>query len=67
MTHPTILQALAPFRPLTYTEHYYVDLGYQHELGKANEDEYKRAYDEGQQARRLMNRGAMEAMSVWSY
>ena len=60
--NPVIAEALAPFRPLTYTEHYYVDLGYQHELGKANEHEYKRAQAEGQQARRLLNRGAMEAM-----
>jgi hypothetical protein len=57
-----IAEALAPFRPLTYTEHYYIELGYQHELGKANEHEYKRAQAEGQQARRLLNRGAMEAM-----
>ncbi len=61
----TIADALATFRPLTYTEHYYIDLGYRHELGKANEHEYKRAYDEGQQARRLLNRGAMEAMTRW--
>ncbi len=61
----TIADTLAPFRPLTYTEHYYIDLGYQHELGKANEHEYKRAYDEGPQARRLLNRGAMEAMTRW--
>ena len=67
MTHPTIAQALAPFRPLTYADHYYVDLGFRHELGKADDHEYKRAYDEGSEARRLMNRGAMEAMSVWSY
>jgi hypothetical protein len=60
--NPVIAEALAPFRPLTYTEHYYVDLGYQHELGKANEHEYKRAQAEGQEARRLLNRGAMEAM-----
>jgi hypothetical protein len=58
----TIAEALAPFRPLTYTEHYYIELGYQHELGKVNEHEYKRAQAEGQQARRLLNRGAMEAM-----
>jgi len=57
-----IAEALAPFRPLTYTEHYYIELGYQHELGKANEHEYKRAQAEGQQARRLLNRGAIEAM-----
>jgi hypothetical protein len=67
MTHPTIAQALAPFRPLTYADYYYVDLGFRHELGKADDHEYKRAYDEGPEARRLMNRGAMEAMSVWSY
>ena len=58
----TIAEALAPFRPLTYTEHYYVELGYQHELGKAEEHEYKRAQAEGSEARRLLNRGAMEAM-----
>ena len=59
----TIAEALAPFRPLTYAEHYYVDLGYQHELGKANEHEYTRAQAEGQEARRLLNRGALEAMT----
>lgn len=58
----TIAEALAPFRPLTYTEHYYIDLGYRHELGKANDHEYKRAQAEGQEARRLLNRGAQEAM-----
>jgi hypothetical protein len=55
-------EALAPFRPLTYTEHYYIDLGYRHELGKAEEYEYKQAQAEGPEARRLMNRGALEAM-----
>jgi hypothetical protein len=60
--NPVIAEALAPFRPLTYTEHYYVDLGYRYELGKANEHEYKRAQAEGAEARRLLNRGAMEAM-----
>jgi hypothetical protein len=60
--NPVIQEALAPFRPLTYTEHYYVDLGYRHELGKAEEHEYKRAQAEGSEARRLLNRGAMEAM-----
>lgn len=59
----TIADALAPFRPLTYTEHYYIDLGYRHELGKANLNEVKRAQAEGAQARRLMHRGAMEAMT----
>ena len=58
----TIADALAPFRPLTYTDHYYVDLGYRHELGKANDHEYKQAMAEGQEARRLLSRGAMEAM-----
>ena len=62
MTHPIIAEALAPFRPLTYTEHYYIDLGYRYELGKALEREYKEAQAEGQEARRLLNRGAMEAM-----
>ena len=60
--NPVIAEALAPFRPLTYTEHYYVDLGYRYELGKANEHEYKTAQAEGAEARRLLNRGAMEAM-----
>lgn len=60
--NPTIAQALAPFRPLTYAEHYYIDLGYRHEQGKANEHEYKRAQDEGPEARRLLYRGAQEAM-----
>lgn len=58
----TIADALAPFRPLTYTDHYYVDLGYRHELGKANDHEYKQAIAEGPDARRLLSRGAMEAM-----
>jgi hypothetical protein len=60
--NPVIQEALAPFRPLTYTEHYYVELGYRHELGKAEEHEYKRAQAEGAEARRLLHRGAMEAM-----
>jgi hypothetical protein len=55
-------EALAPFRPLTYTEHYYIDLGYRYEQGKAPEYEYRQAYEEGPEARRLMNRGAMEAL-----
>jgi len=58
----TILYAISPFRPLTYTEHYYIELGYKHEQGKADDHEYKRAYGEGPQARRLLNRGAMEAL-----
>ncbi len=62
----TIAEALAPFRPLTHVEHYYIDLGYRHKLGKANDQDYKRAYNEGPEARRLMNRGALEAMK-WSY
>ena len=60
--NPIIAEALAPFRPLTYTEHYYIDLGYRYELGKALEREYKEAQAEGAEARRLLNRGAMEAM-----
>jgi hypothetical protein len=63
MIHPVIAEALAPFRPLTYTEHYYVDLGYRHELGKISEHEYKMAMAEGPEARRLIYRGAMEAMT----
>ena len=62
MTHPVIAEALAPFRPLTYTEHYYIELGYRHELGKANAYEYERAHGEGPEARRLLYRGAQEAM-----
>jgi hypothetical protein len=58
----TIADAISPFRPLTYTEHYYIELGYMHEQGKANEHEYKAAMAEGPQARRLLHRGAMEAM-----
>jgi hypothetical protein len=58
----TMLYAISPFRPLTYTEHYYIELGYMHEQGKANEHEYKAAMAEGSQARRLLNRGAMEAL-----
>ena len=60
--NPVIQEALAPFRPLTYTEHYYIDLGYRHELGKASEREYKQAMAEGPEARRLLYRGAQEAM-----
>jgi hypothetical protein len=58
----TIADALAPFRPLTYTEHYYVDLGYRYELGKAEDYEYKAAQAEGAEARRLMQSGAIEAI-----
>ena len=58
----TIAEALAPFRPLTYPEHYYVDKGYRYELGKAEEYENKQEQAEGAEARRLLNRGAMEAM-----
>jgi hypothetical protein len=57
-----MLYAISPFRPLTYTDHYYVDLGYRYELGKAEDYEYKQAQAEGPQARRLLSRGAMEAM-----
>ena len=62
MTHPIITKALAPFRPLTYADHYYVDLGYRFERGHAHENEYRMALAEGPEARRLMQRGAMEAM-----
>jgi hypothetical protein len=57
-----MLYAISPFRPLTYADHYYVDLGYRYELGKAEDYEYKQAQAEGPQARRLLSRGAMEAM-----
>jgi hypothetical protein len=49
-------------RPLTYADHYYVDLGYRFERGQVSEHEYKMALAEGPEARRLMGRGAMEAM-----
>lgn len=62
MTHPIITEALAPFRPLTYTDHYYVDLGYRFERGHAHENEYRMAMAEGPEARRLIQRGVMEAM-----
>jgi hypothetical protein len=61
--HPLMREIIAPMRPLTYTDHYYVDLGYRHELGRVSEHEYKMALAEGPEARRLMNRGAMEAMT----
>jgi len=48
--------------PLTYADHYYVDLGYRYERGQVSEHEYKMALAEGPEARRLMGRGAMEAM-----
>ena len=60
--HPLMREIIAPMRPLMYTEHYYVDLGYQHELGKVSEHEYRMALAEGPEARRLMHRGALEAM-----
>ena len=60
--HPLMREIIAPFRPLTYADHYYVDLGYRHELGKVDDHEYKMAMAEGPEARRLMGRGAMEAM-----
>jgi hypothetical protein len=56
-------EIIAPMRPLTYTEHYYVDLGYRFERGHAHENEYRMAVAEGPEARRLMERGAMEAMT----
>ena len=61
--HPLMREIIAPMRPLTYTDHYYVDLGYRHELGRVSEHEYKMAIAEGPEARRLMERGAMEAMT----
>ena len=60
--HPLMREIIAPWAPLTYADHYYVDLGYRHELGKVSEHEYKMAVAEGPEARRLMERGAMEAM-----
>ena len=61
--HPLMREIIAPMRPLTYTDHYYVDLGYRHERGRVSEHEYKMALAEGPEARRLMDRGAMEAMT----
>jgi hypothetical protein len=61
--HPLMREIIAPMRPLTYTDHYYVDLGYRHERGRVSEHEYRMALAEGPEARRLMERGAMEAMT----
>ena len=61
--HPLMREIIATMRPLTYADHYYVDLGYRHELGKVDDHEYKMATAEGPEARRLMSRGAMEAMT----
>jgi len=60
--HPLMREIIAPWAPLTYTEHYYVDLGYRFERGHAHENEYRMALAEGLEARRLMDRGALEAM-----
>ena len=60
--HPLMREIIAPWAPLTYTEHYYIDLGYRHELGKVSDHEYRMAMAEGPEARRLIYRGAMEAM-----
>jgi hypothetical protein len=60
--HPLMREIIAPWAPLTYADHYYVDLGYRYELGKVDDHEYKTALAEGPEARRLMSRGAMEAM-----
>lgn len=60
--HPLMREIIAPWAPLTYADHYYIDLGYRHEQGKASEREYKQAQAEGPEARRLLNRGAQEAM-----
>ena len=60
--HPLMREIIAPWAPLTYADHYYVDLGFRHELGKVDDYEYKMALVEGPEARRLMGRGAMEAM-----
>ena len=61
--HPLMREIIAPWAPLTYADHYYVDLGYRHELGKVDDHEYKMAMAEGPEALRLMSRGAMEAMT----
>jgi hypothetical protein len=60
--HPLMREIIAPWAPLMYTEHYYVDLGYRFERGHAHENEYRMAMAEGPEARRLMDRGALEAM-----
>lgn len=60
--HPLMREIVAPMRPLTYTEHYYVELGYRHELGRVSAHEYRMAMAEGPEARRLIQRGAHEAM-----
>lgn len=60
--HPLMREIIAPWAPLTYADHYYVDLGYRFERGHAHENEFKMAMAEGPEARRLINRGAQEAM-----
>ena len=60
--HPLMREIIAPMRPLTYADHYYIDLGYQHEMGRVSEHEYRMAMAEGPEARRLVQRGALEAM-----
>ncbi len=60
--HPLMREIIAPWAPLTYADHYYVDLGYRYERGQVSEHEYKMALAEGPEARRLVGRGAMEAM-----
>jgi len=63
--HPLMREIIAPWATLTYTDHYYIDLGYRHELGKVSDHEYRMAMAEGPEARRLIQRGAMEAMTRW--
>jgi hypothetical protein len=46
-----------------YSDHYYIDLGYRHKRGQVSEHEYKMAMAEGPEARRLIDRGALEAMT----
>lgn len=48
---------------MTYTEPYYINLGYLYELGKASREEFERAYAEGPAAQRLLNQGACQAMA----
>ena len=64
--HPLMREIIAPWAPLMYTDHYYVDLVYLHKRGQVSEHEYKMAMAEGPEARRLINRGAMESVR-WSY
>ena len=64
--HPLMREIIAPWAPLMYSDHYYIDLGYRYKRGQVSDHEYKMAIAEGPEAKRLINRGAMESIK-WSY